>query len=279
MVTAPDRPKGRGMNLQPSPVKAAAQAEGIAVLQPPTLRSVEAQQALHELHADLFAVVAYGLILPPAVLDTPPLGCINVHFSLLPAFRGAAPVQWAIAEGHTETGVAIMRMDPGLDTGPVLRMVREPIQPEDTSGSLAERLASVGAEVLVAVIDRLAELEAVPQPESGASYASKITPEDAHVDWGLPAQTIASRVRAFNPRPGAWGKLNSRRLKILSTKLCDEVTEFAAGTLIVGSDGGLQVQTGSTLLSLELIQPEGKSSMDARSFSRGNRLTSGDRFS
>ncbi|HYN98916.1 MAG TPA: methionyl-tRNA formyltransferase, partial [Actinomycetota bacterium] len=167
VVTAPDKPRGRGMNLQPSEVKALAVANDIPVLQPPTLRSEEAQAALRDLGADVFVVVAYGLILPKAVLDIPPLGCVNVHFSLLPRWRGAAPVQWAILEGDASSGVAIMQMDPGMDTGPVLEMVEEPISPEDTSGTLADRLAVLGAKLIPDVVGRLHEITPSVQPEEG----------------------------------------------------------------------------------------------------------------
>lgn len=266
------------MKLQPSPVKAAAEAAGIRVLQPTTLRSEEAQSDLRALGAEVFAVVAYGLILPQVVLDIPPLGCVNVHFSLLPAFRGAAPVQWAIAEGHREAGVAIMQMEAGLDTGPVLRMLTEPILPDDTSGTLADRLSALGATELVQVIDHLEDLEAVPQSEQGSSYASKITPEDAHIDWSQPAETIANRIRAFNPRPGAWATLNGKRLKIWKASVGEETSDQESGTLIAGSGETLEVQTGSTLLRLEIIQPEGKSAMDTPKFVRGNRPEGGTRL-
>lgn len=266
------------MKLHPSPVKTVAEAAGIRVLQPPTLRTEEAQSDLRALGADVFAVVAYGLILPQTVLDIPPLGCINVHFSLLPAFRGAAPVQWAVAEGHRESGVAIMQMQAGLDTGPVLKMLTEPILPDDTSGTLAERLSALGALELVEVIEHLEDLEAVPQPEEGSSYASKITPHDAHIDWSQPAETIANRIRAFNPRPGAWGTLNGKRLKIWKASVGEATSGQESGTLIVGPGGTLEVQTGSTLLRLEIIQPEGKSAMDTPTFVRGNRPERGARL-
>lgn len=277
VVTAPDRPRGRGMKLRPSEVKALALEHDLPVLQPPTLRTDQAQEALRELGADVFVVVAYGLILPAAVLDTPPLGCINVHFSLLPRWRGAAPVQWAILEGDARSGVAIMQMDPGLDTGPVLEMVPEPIRPDDTSGTLAGRLADLGARLIPDVVSRLDKLTAVPQPEDGVTYASKLTPEDAHIDWSRPAEVIRNRIRAFNPRPGTWSTLNTKRLKIWRAELTDQVSFGAPGTL-VEADGGLQAATGSTALRLEEVQPEGKARMSTAEFLNGYRPEPGSRL-
>lgn len=266
-MTAPDRPRGRGMKLQPSDVKTLAVRSGIPVLQPPTLRSDEAQAPLRLLDADVFVVVAYGLILPKAVLETPPLGCINVHFSLLPRWRGAAPVQWAILEGDPNSGVAIMKMDPGLDTGPVLEMVEEPILPEDNSGRLADRLAALGARLVPAVLDRLEDISPVPQPEEGVTYASKLTPEDARIDWSKPAVTVNNRIRAFNPRPGAWSSLNGKRLKVWSAAPA-EPSEGVPGTLSTGDEGPV-VATGSGGLRLLEVQPEGKSRMSGADFVRG----------
>ena len=256
------------MNLQPSEVKAAAVDAGIPVLQPPTLRSEEAQTALRELDADVYVVVAYGLILPKAVLDVPPLGCINVHFSLLPRWRGAAPVQWAILEGDAETGVAIMKMDPGLDTGPVYEMVPETIHAEDTSGTLAGRLAGLGAELLPGILDRLDQLAPAPQPEEGVTYASKLTPEDARIDWSLPAEAIRNRIRAFNPRPGAWTTLDGKRLKVWKAQSTGEPSASPPGTLTVAGEK-LVVDTGSERLLLVEVQPEGKGRMSAAEFLRG----------
>jgi methionyl-tRNA formyltransferase len=255
------------MKLQPSEVKALAVTHGIPVLQPPTLRTEEAQAALRGLEADVFVVVAYGLILPRAVLDIPPLGCVNVHFSLLPRWRGAAPVQWAILEGDASSGVAIMQMDPGMDTGPVLEMVEEPISPDDTSGTLADRLAILGAKLIPEIVGRLHEITPIPQPEEGVTLASKLTPEHAHIDWTLPADKIRNRIRAFNPRPGAWTTLNGRRLKIWQAQHVDDESS-APGTLW-DRDGELTVQTGTQQLRLLEVQPEGKARMTGAEFIRG----------
>ena len=255
------------MNLQPSEIKALAVARDIAVLQPPTLRSEEAQAALRDLGADVFVVVAYGLILPKAVLDIPPLGCVNVHFSLLPRWRGAAPVQWAILEGDASSGVAIMQMDPGMDTGPVLEMVEEPIFPDDTSGTLADRLAVLGAKLIPDVVGRLHEITPTVQPEEGVTYASKLTPEHAHIDWSLPAEQIRNRIRAFNPRPGAWTTFNGKRLKVWRAELT-EIRSSHPGTMS-GQAGELTADTGSQRLRLLEVQPEGKGRISGAEFVRG----------
>lgn len=277
VVTAPDKPKGRGMKVRPSPVKEEALASRIRVLQPPTLRKPEVQEQLAALGADVFVVVAYGLILPQGVLDIPPLGCINVHFSLLPLLRGAAPVQWALLEGHTKTGVAIMEMEAGLDTGPVLRMVEEPIRPEDDAGSLGERLSQLGADLLVDVLDRLEEIEPAPQPETGSTYASKLSNDDARIDWTAPAASVLNRIRAFAPRPGAWTLFNGRRLKILRARLSDE-GGGEPGSLEVTPEGGLRASAGERSVELLEVQPEGKSRMGTPEFVRGYRPASGQRL-
>ncbi len=256
------------MNLQPSEVKALAVSAGLRVLQPPTLRSEEAQEALREESADAFVVVAYGLILPKAVLDIPPLGCINVHFSLLPRWRGAAPVQWALLEDDRSSGVTFMQMDPGLDTGPVLETVEEPIRPDDTSGTLADRLSALGAGLLPGILDRLDRVTATPQPEEGVTYASKLAPEDAHIDWSMPAEVIRNRIRAFNPRPGAWTTLNGKRLKIWQADLAPELSEAVPGTVTLDGEQ-LVVDTGSERLLPREVQPEGRARMAADDFVRG----------
>lgn len=278
VVTAPDRPRGRGMRLQPSPVKEAAVGAGIPVLQPPSLRPPEVRAELAMLGADVFVVVAFGLILPPAVLDTPAYGCLNVHFSLLPLFRGAAPVHWALIEGHDKTGVTIMQMDPGLDTGPILAVAEEEITVDDTAGTLGERLAVVGAELLLDVLARLERSDVVPQPQDDAlaSLAPKLSSSDAHIVWANPASQIANRIRAFTPRPGAWGMLGPRRLKILRAHISDQASTGAPGTLHVDSSEALEVDTLTNRVGLDVVQPEGKSQMTAAEFIRGYRPRPGD---
>lgn len=266
------------MKLRRSPVGEAAEKAGIPVLKPSSLRRAEVQALLAELGAEVFVVVAYGLILPKAVLDLPRYGCLNVHFSLLPLLRGAAPLQWALIEGHEKTGVTIMQMDPGLDTGPILAVREEPIMKEDTAGTLGERLALVGAKSLLEVLDALERSEISPQPQDDerATYAPKLSSEDAHIDWSAPAERIVNRIRAFNPRPGAWGVLNGRRLKVLKAAASDEPSGAPPGVIDTSQPGLLAVNTGSNRVLLTEVQPEGGSRMSAAEFLRGYRPASGD---
>ena len=211
VVTQPDRPKGRDLKPQPSPIKSLALKLGLPVLQPPRARDEQFIAELRALQPDLIVVVAYGQILPPAVLDLPRHGCLNVHTSLLPKYRGAAPIQWGIANADTETGVTLMRINAGLDTGDIVAQRRTPIRPEDDSATLHDRLAQLGAELLVQTIpDYVAgKIRPTPQPAEGASYAAKIKKEDGRIDWNQPAQTIWNRLRAFTPWPGAFTFLRS----------------------------------------------------------------------
>lgn len=265
------------MQVRPNPVKARAEASGLQVLQPPTLRSAEAQGALGTLGADVFVVVAYGLILPASVLAIPPMGCINVHFSLLPRWRGAAPVQWAIMQGDTTTGVSIMQMDEGLDTGPVLLRQPEQVHPDDTAGTLAARLSALGARLLLEVLEDLESIEPRPQTGTGATYAAKLTSQDARIDWTLPAGDIKNRIRALNPRPGAWGVLGGKRLKLLKAQVTERPSGAGPGIVQAG-DGSVMVNTGTTMLELLQVQPEGRGPMPVPEFLRGRRLTSGERI-
>ena len=285
VVTAPDRPQGRGMELGAPPVKKAAIEAGLEVLQIPTLKTPEIQEQLAEIGADLFVVVAFGFILPKAVLETPRYGCVNVHFSLLPLLRGAAPVQWALIQGHSTTGVTIMQLDVGMDTGPMLARLEDPILPTDNTESVEARLALSGAELLVEVVDQIDNGDARPraQDDSLATYAPKITTEDAHIDWTRPAEQIMNAVRGMTPRPGAWGMLNGKRLKIWKVSLADPAageeaeTPRSPGELQV-ADGRLLIQTGGGLLSVDEVQPEGKSRMAAIDFARGLRPSPGMRI-
>jgi methionyl-tRNA formyltransferase len=222
-------------------------------------------------------VCAYGLILPPAVLDQPRLGCVNVHFSLLPAFRGAAPVAAAVLAGLPVSGVTIMQMDPGLDTGPILDAVEEPIRPDDDTGSLEARLAIAGAELLVSVLDRLeaGTIEARPQDGTQASYAGKVTPEDARIDWDQPGASIVNRVRAFSPRPGAWTMLDGRRLKVWRARAAGQPGRGEPGSFADGAEGSLVVATGDGALVLDEVQPEGGRRMSGADFLRGRRGAGG----
>jgi len=259
VYTQPDRPAGRGQKLMPSPVKQLALEHNIPVLQPPTLRNAEAQAELAALRPDLMVVVAYGLILPQAVLDIPRLGCINSHASLLPRWRGAAPIQRAVEAGDSESGVTVMRMEAGLDTGPMLLKVTTPITAEDTGGSLHDRLAELGPPAVIQAITGLAAgtLQGEVQDDSLATYAHKLNKDEARLDWGRPAVELERLVRAFNPWPICHSSLNGEALKVLAATLADG--KGAPGEIIAASKEGLLVACGEQALCLTRLQlPGGK---------------------
>ena len=278
VVTSPDKPSGRGMKVKPSPVKTLAEKEEISVMQPESLTTAEIVEALERTQADTFVVTAFGMILPKRILDIPKLGCVNVHFSLLPALRGAAPVQWAIIEGSTLTGVTIMKMDEGMDTGPIISQVEEPIDPFDTAGTLTDRLAVKGAELLVRTLDTIEQGKAgfAPQNDELATYASKLDTEAAHLDWATPAESISNRVRGLDPRPGAWTMMGDRRLKVWKVSISSEPAAMGPGSLDVAGGDYLFVDTATNRVMLEEVQPEGKSRMGASEFIRGYRPQTGD---
>ncbi|MFC3608050.1 methionyl-tRNA formyltransferase [Stutzerimonas tarimensis] len=260
--TQPDRPAGRGQKLMPSPVKQLASQQGIAVLQPASLRDPEAQAELAALQPDLLVVVAYGLILPQAVLDIPRLGCINSHASLLPRWRGAAPIQRAIEAGDAETGVTLMQMEAGLDTGPMLLKVRTPIEPGDTGGSLHDRLARLGAQALVEGVEALAAgtLNAVRQDDSQATYAHKLNKDEARLDWSRPASELARRIRAFHPWPICHSTLDSATLKIHGA--CEAQGQGKPGEILEASRDGLLIACGEAALRLSRLQLPGGRPLD-----------------
>ena len=268
VLTQPDRPAGRGMKLAASPVAQAAQALGLRVAKPPSMKSDEAHAELRAANPDVLVVAAYGLILPRAVLALPPRGCINIHASLLPRWRGAAPIQRAILAGDQETGVCIMRMEEGLDTGPVLLERAVAIGPRDTAGTLTEKLARLGAQAIVDALGRLDEIEARPQDPSRASYASKVSKEEGFIDWTLDAQQIDRQVRAFNPSPGAEADLGGVRIKIWEAEVVRHGSA-AAGSRI-RSDNELVVACGRDALRLLIVQRAGARRMPAPEFLRGN---------
>jgi methionyl-tRNA formyltransferase len=259
VYTQPDRPAGRGQKLMASPVKQLAVAHGIPVLQPATLRDPAAQAELAALQPDLLVVVAYGLILPQAVLDIPRLGCINSHASLLPRWRGAAPIQRAVQAGDAESGVTVMRMEAGLDTGPMLLKVRTPIAADDTGGSLHDRLAALGAAAVVAAIPQLAAgtLAGEVQDDALANYAHKLNKDEARLDWSRPAAELERLVRAFNPWPVCHSSLDEAALKVYAAELGEG--QGAPGTILAASRDGLTVACGSGALRLTRLQlPGGK---------------------
>ena len=262
VYTQPDRPAGRGRRLTPSPVKQLALEHDISVYQPVSLKDAEAQQQLTKLNADVMVVVAYGLLLPLPVLQAPRLGCINIHASLLPCWRGAAPIQRAILAGDAETGVTIMQMDEGLDTGDMLLKRSCPIQRDDTAQSLHDRLAKIGAEAMIEVLDQLSEGLARPEPQDTnlASYAAKLSKDEAMIDWRRPALEIERLVHAFNPWPVAQTEFGEQLLRIWQAQvLADAVAEQFPGTIINATKHGIDVATGDGVLRILKAQlPGGK---------------------
>ena len=261
--TQPPRPAGRGKQLQNSPVHRAAEALGIPVCHPDTLRDMEAQANFLALEPEAAVVVAYGLILPQPFLDGPPHGCLNVHASLLPRWRGAAPIQRAILADDSITGVTIMHMEAGLDTGPMLATARVPVE-DKTSGELHAELAEIGARLMVETLAQLDVLKPEPQPEFGATYAAKIDKGEARIDWSKPAELIEREVRAFAPFPGSWFELDGERIKVLKARVIG--VNGADGTVL---DDELTVACGNAALRPVTVQRAGKPAMSAAEFLRG----------
>lgn len=291
VLTQPDRPSGRGMGLRASPVKQLALERGIEVFQPMSLRDAAVQERLRAVAADAMVVAAYGLILPQVVLDLPRFGCLNIHASLLPRWRGAAPIQRAILAGDAETGVCIMRMEAGLDTGPILISEALPIAPEDTAGSLHDRLANLGARLIVEALARL-PMPAQAQPDQGVLYAAKIEKAEAALDWRLPAAQLARQVRAFDPFPGALAHLDGIPMipiKIWRALVCDEKTGTASiygngpvvtpGTVLAANrDDGVVVACGEGALRLLELQKAGAKRLPVAQFLAGTPITRGAVF-
>jgi len=263
VYTQPPRPAGRGKKLQPSPVQVEAEIRGIEVRSPVSLKNAEAQADFASLEPDLAVVAAYGLILPQAVVDVPKHGCLNVHASLLPHWRGAAPIQRSILAGDQVTGITIMQMEAGLDTGPMLATARTPVE-DKTAGELTEELAEIGAQLMVGTLIDLPMLHAVTQDDAEASYAPKIDKAEAKIDFAQSAEAIERQVRAFAPFPGAWFELDGERIKVLKAEVAPDVG--AAGTTL---DDALTIACGSGALRLLRVQRAGKPVMDAADFLRG----------
>jgi methionyl-tRNA formyltransferase len=277
VVTQPDKPKGRGQEVQISPVKALALERGLPVLQPPKIRGTDFAEQLSALGPDVSVVTAYGTILPKDVLEAPKHGSVNVHASLLPRFRGAAPIQWAIAHGDAETGVCLMAMDEGLDTGPVISCARTPIGPDDTSATLHDRLSRLGADLLRSELPRFlrGELPPVPQSTEGVVLAPMIKKEDGELDFRRPAVELERRLRAFTPWPGAFTQLGGALFKVHRAKVASGSGE--PGTLLSVGAGGIEVACGQGSLVLLDVQPEGKRTMTAAQFLAGRKLEPGTR--
>ncbi|MHA6263151.1 methionyl-tRNA formyltransferase [Arenibacterium sp. CAU 1754] len=260
----PPRPAGRGKKDRPSPVQARAEALGLPVRHPVSLKSDEAQDDFAALGADVAVVVAYGLILPQPILDAPTHGCLNIHASLLPRWRGAAPIHRAIMAGDAETGVCIMQMEAGLDTGPVLLRDKTAIAPDDTTEKLHDRLSQMGARLIVQALAQLGDLTPQSQPEEGVTYAAKIDKSEARIDWARPAAEVDRHIRGLSPFPGAWCEINGERVKLLASRLAD-----GQGTPGEVLDDALTVACGSGAVALTRLQRAGKGAQDAEVFLRG----------
>lgn len=281
VLTQPDAPSGRGLKSVESPVKRLALSQEIAVQQPVTLKDAAAVETLRATRPDVLVVVAYGLILPPAVLALPTLGCLNVHASLLPRWRGAAPIQRAIMAGDARTGICIMHMDAGLDTGAVYTCRDTPIGPEDTSGTLHDRLAALGAEALCAVLDDLAHgrARAQAQPAAGVSYAAKILKPDVAIDWRRPAIEIERQLRALDPAPGAQTMLGAQAVKLWRGLVLPEaLPDVPPGRITAVSAAGIDVRCGEGSLRVTELQRAGARRLKAGEFLRGHKLSPGDKF-
>ncbi|AVM65345.1 methionyl-tRNA formyltransferase [Dietzia sp. oral taxon 368] len=274
VLSRPDARTGRGRGLSRSPVAAAADAAGIEVLTPPNARDAGFAERLRELAPDAVPVVAYGHLVPRPVLDIPTHGWINLHFSLLPAWRGAAPVNAAIAAGDEVTGATTFRLDEGMDTGPVLGTMTEAVRPRDTAGELLGRLSESGAGLLVATLDGLeaGDLRPVPQPTDGVSHAGKLTVDDARVRWTDPALAVDRHIRSVTPAPGAWTTLNGQRVKIGSARPAEDAAPALAPGRIAWDKRTFHVGTASAPMAIETIQPPGKKMMNALDWIRGARL-------
>src|SRR6056297_2363217 len=260
----PPRPAGRGKKPRPSPVQERAEAMGLPVRHPVSLKTPEAQADFAALGADVAVVVAYGLILPQAVLDMPRHGCLNIHASLLPRWRGAAPIHRAVMHGDAETGISIMRMEAGLDTGPVLLQQATPIGAEETTGDLHDRLSVMGAALIVEALDRLDSLTPAPQPETGVTYADKIDKTEARIDWTAPAAEVDAKIRGLSPFPGAWTEISGQRVKILASRVVHG--EGRPGEVL---DPAATVACGRGAVRLLRLQRAGARPQEAAAFLRG----------
>ncbi|MCX2970008.1 MULTISPECIES: methionyl-tRNA formyltransferase [Streptomyces] len=279
VVTRPDAPAGRGRRLVASPVAERAAEEGIEILRPASPRDADFQARLREIAPDCCPVVAYGALLPPSALAIPARGWVNLHFSLLPAWRGAAPVQHAVLAGDEVTGASTFLIEEGLDSGPVYGVVTEEVRPTDTSGDLLTRLALAGAGLLAATMDGIEDgtLTAVPQPAEGVSLAPKLGVDDARVDWSAPALRVDRVVRGCAPAPGAWTVFRGERLKLVQAVPDPDVTGLAPGEVRAGKRH-VHVGTGSHAVELRWVQPQGKKPMQAADWARGARIVSGERL-
>ncbi len=277
VLTQPDRPSGRGMVLHASPVKELALATGIEVFQPPTLRDVAVQARVQAIGVEVMVVAAYGLILPQAVLDMPRLGCLNIHASLLPRWRGAAPIQRAILAGDKQTGVCIMQMEAGLDTGPVLHSGALVINAAETAATLHDKLAVLGAQLIVQALERL-PLTPCPQPAKGVCYAAKIDKTESPLNWRLPAAQLDRQIRAFNPYPGSTANLQGNIIKIWSANPETRESSAVPGTILAADKNGILVMCGEGALRLTELQKAGGKRLPVAQFLAGSKVSTGATF-
>ncbi|NLN17914.1 MAG: methionyl-tRNA formyltransferase [Firmicutes bacterium] len=275
VVTQPDRPRGRGMQVRPTPVKEKALELGLPVMQPERLSNPKWIEVISELKPEVIAVVAFGQFLPKALLDLPPKGCVNIHPSLLPLYRGASPIQQAILDGATETGVTAMYLDEGMDTGDIISQVKVPIHEEDDAGILHDRLAKLGADLLVKTLRQIASgtAERHPQDHALATVTKRLTRDAGRINWHASSSRVANQVRAYTPWPGAFTMLENRRIKILKAVAKPDSVEATPGRIVSISDDGLEVACGQGTLLITHLQPESSRSMPASSFVRGYRVT------
>ena len=281
VVTQPDKPKGRGKQMMPTPVKEAAEKHGLPVYQPRRVRDAEAIEEIRKMEPDVIVVVAFGQIIPKEILDMPKYGCINVHASLLPAYRGAAPIQWAVMNGDEVSGVTIMKMDEGLDTGDMLTKVEVPLAADETGGSLFDKLAAAGAKLLVETLPKLEKGEVTPekQPEiSTTEYARMIKKEDGKIDWTKSAVEIERQIRAMSPWPSAFTFIYGNTLIVWKASVQKTQALKVPGTVLAADKEGIQVACGQNVLVLHEVQLEGKKRMEVDAFLRGYQLKPGDMF-
>ena len=281
VVTQPDKPKGRGKAMQFTPVKEVAVRENIPVFQPRRVREPEVVETLRELNAAVIVVVAFGQIIPEIILKLTKYGCINVHGSLLPKYRGAAPIQWAVIDGEKESGITTMQMDAGLDTGDMLLKKVVPLEEKETGGSLFDKLSEAGAELLIQTLKELEEGTIVPEKppeESTPAYAKMLTKEMGNIDWTKDADAIERLIRGLKPWPSAYTKLHGKTLKIWEAKVLEEDTAMAPGTVVKASKDQFHIQTGKGVLCVEELQLEGKKRMDTAAFLRGYSIEEGLRL-
>ena len=277
-VTQPDKPKGRGGKMQYTPVKEAALARDIPVYQPKKIREPECIEELKKYNADIMVVIAFGQILPKEILQMTPYGCINVHASLLPKYRGAAPIQWAVIDGEKVSGVTTMQMNEGLDTGDMILKTEIPLDPKETGGSLHDKLAEAGAKLCVETLKCLEDKTATwePQGESTTAYAKMLDKNLGNINWNDPAVQIERLIRGLNPWPSAYTHWNDKVIKLWQADVVEDNTDQEAGTIVKVEKDSFYVQTGEGLLKIEELQLQGKKSMDAGAFLRGNHLEYGE---